>query len=344
MKKVSVIIPVHNTEKYLESCLYSVLNQTEENIEVLCVNDHSVDHSLDILKYYESMYSYKMKVIDMKDKCGVSCARNVGLQEAQGEYIGFVDSDDVISLNMYHDFYHLAKMCQMNVVIGNCLRIKSDDFLCKKAFLAKDVISRERNYINIPRYLFDETPAVWDKLFSHDLIYDMNFLENHIYEDVGFTYFSLIKARESLELIRDDYLYRITPGSIMNNRNIRKEVLDIIFVCYDAFCKAKEIFSKEQLNILEDVYKIHICDKINDILRWPLDFKIRKRFIDSYLSIANYYFPAIFELHTMYANFLKEGYIHYMKNTFQIHNIENHKINFETENLKRSITKCKKNT
>ena len=105
MPKVSVIIPVHNTENYLSTCLNSVLNQTEKDIEVIAINDHSTDNSLDILKQFEKEYKTKLKVIDLKDKYGVSSARNEGLKIAQGNCIGFVDSDDVISLNMYEDLY-----------------------------------------------------------------------------------------------------------------------------------------------------------------------------------------------------------------------------------------------
>ena len=98
MTKVSVIIPVHNTEKYLKDCLNSVLNQTMTDIEVIAINDHSTDASMAILKFYQKLYPTKLKVIDMKEKYGVSSARNEGLKIAQGEFIGFVDSDDFISL------------------------------------------------------------------------------------------------------------------------------------------------------------------------------------------------------------------------------------------------------
>ena len=79
MTKISVIVPVHNTEEYLPTCLNSILNQTEESIEVIAINDCSTDNSLEIIKHYEKKYPYKMKVVNLTKNVGVSSARNIGL-------------------------------------------------------------------------------------------------------------------------------------------------------------------------------------------------------------------------------------------------------------------------
>ena len=96
---ISVVIPVFNTECYLSTCLDSVLNQTLENIEVICIDDGSTDNSLEILKKYQKKDN-RVKIIS-KDNEGQGVARNIGISEAIGEYIAFVDSDDFIKKTQY---------------------------------------------------------------------------------------------------------------------------------------------------------------------------------------------------------------------------------------------------
>lgn len=92
--KISVIVPVFNVEKYLKRCLDSILTQTYWNLEVLCIDDGSEDHSLEILKFYEKKDS-RVRVYTQARK-GPSAARNRGLDEATGDFISFVDADDYI--------------------------------------------------------------------------------------------------------------------------------------------------------------------------------------------------------------------------------------------------------
>lgn len=106
---ISVIIPVYNTEEYLRKCLDSVVNQSYKNIEIICVNDGSTDNSLKILNEYAK--DNRVKIIDKRNG-GVSSARNVGLDNAKGEYISFVDSDDYIELNTY-------EICHNNLSNGD---------------------------------------------------------------------------------------------------------------------------------------------------------------------------------------------------------------------------------
>ena len=97
MINVSIVIPVYNVEKYLKQCLESVVNQTLDKIEVICINDGSTDNSLNILKEYEKKYN-NIIIIDQENK-GPGFARNIGMKRASGKYIYFLDSDDYIELN-----------------------------------------------------------------------------------------------------------------------------------------------------------------------------------------------------------------------------------------------------
>ena len=104
MIKVSIIIPVYNNGKYLRTCLDSLVNQTLKDIEIIAVDDNSSDNSLLILMEYAKKY-HNIRVYHNRKNLGQGATRNIGLEYAKGEYIGFVDSDDYVRYNMYEDMY-----------------------------------------------------------------------------------------------------------------------------------------------------------------------------------------------------------------------------------------------
>lgn len=124
LPKVSVIIPVYKAEKYLNRCLESLVNQTLREIEIILVDDGSPDNSGKICDEYAKIDN-RVKVIH-KENSGVSSARNVGLENATGEYIAFVDADDYVELNAYEELYSKAKktdadavICDYTLILGN---------------------------------------------------------------------------------------------------------------------------------------------------------------------------------------------------------------------------------
>lgn len=118
--KISVIVPVFNAEKYLKMCLNSLVSQTLKNIEIICIDDGSTDNSLAILDKFKSKDN-RIKIIKQKNY-GVSMARNNGISEAQGEYIGFVDADDWVDKDFFEKLYNAAQnimlILQQPVIIG----------------------------------------------------------------------------------------------------------------------------------------------------------------------------------------------------------------------------------
>ena len=109
--KVSIIVPVYNVEKYLRECLDSLVNQTLKEIEIICINDASPDNSLKILKEYKKKNPDLIQLIDLKKNLFQGGARNRGLDVAQGEYIAFVDSDDIPNLDFYLSMYTQHHTC-----------------------------------------------------------------------------------------------------------------------------------------------------------------------------------------------------------------------------------------
>ena len=103
-KLVTVVVPIYNVERYLEKCLTSIILQTYKNLEVILVNDGSTDNSLNICKEFEKEDS-RIRIISQENK-GLSVARNVGIENAKGEYIAFVDSDDFISCKFIENLYN----------------------------------------------------------------------------------------------------------------------------------------------------------------------------------------------------------------------------------------------
>ena len=115
-KKISVIVAVYNTEKYVEKCLSSLLNQTYQNLEIIVVEDGSTDNSKEVLKKYS--HNDKIKLIYNKKNSGLSYSRNVGLENAIGDYIGYIDSDDYVDLDFYEKL--MDSIVQYNSEVAIC--------------------------------------------------------------------------------------------------------------------------------------------------------------------------------------------------------------------------------
>ncbi|MBD5400733.1 glycosyltransferase family 2 protein [bacterium] len=123
--KVSIIVPVYNVAPYLARCLDSLIAQTLRDIEIICIDDKSTDNSLEILNQYGNKYP-QIKVIALDKNSGVSTARNIGIDAATGEYLGFVDSDDYIDADFYEKLYKTARASGADITRGG-VKITSYD-------------------------------------------------------------------------------------------------------------------------------------------------------------------------------------------------------------------------
>lgn len=219
MKKVSIIVPVYNVEKYIRKCLESLVNQTLKDIEVIVVNDGSPDNSQSIIDEYVKKYPHIIKSY-IKENGGQGSARNYGYQKATGEYIGFVDSDDYVSLDMYEKLYNKA--------ISN----KSDIVICKYTVIDENNNIKEHQYqfnkINNDKidYLFNNT-GVCNKIYKRNLLKSFEFRSKVWYEDIDFIIKVLLKSKKISSIEDELYYYLLREGSTMNNNNIKKN-LDIL--------------------------------------------------------------------------------------------------------------------
>lgn len=128
-KKISIIIPCYNVEKYVSRCINSLINQTIglENLELIFVNDASTDRTLEILKEYESQFSDDILVIDLETNIRQGGARNVGLQYASADFIGFVDADDWVEVTMYEKLFNKATEYDCDLVCCKYKRVEDEN-------------------------------------------------------------------------------------------------------------------------------------------------------------------------------------------------------------------------
>ncbi|MDR1698369.1 MAG: glycosyltransferase [Prevotellaceae bacterium] len=229
--RFSIIIPVYNVEKYLEQCLNSVLNQTFTDYEVICVNDGSTDESLTILRRYEKRYQH-LKVIDTKNG-GTASARNIGLENATGEYIWFVDSDDWVEKNSLQIFDAQLRNKQLDVLCFNGKLIYEEDKRTEFDEIQQENFTSGWEYYNkyaIQGQKFHFVCVVLrvfrrEFLMGHNLFFDKNVsFEDNLWIPQVFYY------AKNVEVIADYlYFYLIREGSKMATFS-RQRAFDTIIV------------------------------------------------------------------------------------------------------------------
>lgn len=170
MPKISVIIPVYNTEKYLEKCLMSVINQTLKDIEIICINDNSADNSLNILEGF-ALKERRIKIIDLPQNIGVSASRNIGIDAAAGDYIIFIDSDDWWEPDLLHSVFSSINESDSDIAVFGSNYCDNDKISVNEEQLTflHDVSEFNHKILksNITYY-------AWDKLYKSDFIKNNN--------------------------------------------------------------------------------------------------------------------------------------------------------------------------
>lgn len=205
--KVSVIIPAYNTEEYMSQCLDSLLKQTLQEIEIIVVDDGSTDGTLTILKQYEERYPDKIRVFH-KENGGQGSARNLALKYVRGEYLGFVDSDDWIDLEMYEEMYLKAKEEDADIVVCDMV----------------DHFPEREVYYHASRFedKFKVTPSACNKIFRTSFANDVRFPEGIWYEDFEYTTKQLMKTERISVIHKGFYHCHCREVSTMNNNNSTK--------------------------------------------------------------------------------------------------------------------------
>jgi glycosyltransferase involved in cell wall biosynthesis len=253
MIPISVIIPVYNVEKYLRRCLDSVINQTFRDLEIICVNDGSTDSSSEILEEYKSK-DERIIVIN-KVNGGLSSARNAGMKVAQGEYIGFVDSDDWIDLDFFEKLYVAAKKHDADAACTGIKRVYSSGKVLKKLDFSEEILlrkcSEKYSYLEIPKKCY-----VWNKIYKKSEVERQNLLfkEGVTFEDCYFTIRFLYHSDKIVAVPNIYYNYWVNNKSISRITSDKNQ-MDKIAARAD-FIK----FSREHHIICDE--KFYVKDKI----------------------------------------------------------------------------------
>ena len=183
MCKISLIVPCYNVEKYLSRCLDSLVSQTLQEIEVICINDGSPDRCIDILQNYKKEYPDKIVVIDKKNE-GVWRGRQDAIALAKGEYIGFVDSDDYVAPDMCESLYRCASDNGADIAVSGFYRVDADSgkVLNEEMTDARKAFSVKSD----PVQLLQLNGAPWNKIFKAHLLKDMYDFKNppKIFDDM----------------------------------------------------------------------------------------------------------------------------------------------------------------
>lgn len=224
--KISIIIPVYNTEKYLRQCLDSVLVQELDNIEIICVNDGSTDSSACILEEYAAMDS--RVIIITQENQGPSCARNAGIQFSKGKYICFLDSDDMLVDNALVELYKIAEEKRLEILCYDASCFYENEQLEKSEY-KDDYYNSKKSYSEIKtgKELFCDMMEADDFCDSACLLFinrewlekeNISFVPNIIHEDCIFVFECFMRTHR-IKHINNPYLkYRVRPQSIMTTK------------------------------------------------------------------------------------------------------------------------------
>ena len=221
---ISVIVPVYNVEEYLEECLESIQYQTYTDIEVILVNDGSTDSSKEICERFCQADS-RFRLINQENK-GQSAARNRGVKESVGQFIMFVDSDDIINKDVLEVLLPYMKK-DVDIVECGMTRNKEEFFLNKTSTIIFEGDAKEAilNCISFDAVKF----CAFTKLYRREIVEKIPFLEGYIYEDVftGINYLKHIRKLVVIDYI--GYYYRVRSNSTMT-KTFHEKDLDIFKV------------------------------------------------------------------------------------------------------------------
>ncbi len=283
VKKVSVIIPVYNVEKYLTQCLDSVCSQTYKNIEIICVNDGSTDNSAKILTDFAQKDS-RIKVIN-KENGGLSSARNAGMKYATGQCYYFLDSDDYIEPDLIENAvdniikFNVDYVCFGSQPEGN-LKLQSfeGEYQC--------IIAHE-GVVELNDYVLKTTNInVWNKLFRAEIIkkHDLHFLDGLLYEDIFFVWSYFFLSQKAFYDNKIYHHYRLREDSIMSEtyKNKSLKALDHIknWQKLVEFCSNNKDIFKKSYKILKYLLSFYcgLCEKLLPLENTEKIYKLQKEY------------------------------------------------------------------
>ena len=221
MKKVSIIVPVYNVEKYISECITSLIEQTYENIEIIIINDGSTDKSKEICQ--ELKEKDERIIFITKHNSGVSDTRNIGISKSTGDYIVFVDSDDYIDKHYIEEMVKGMKEEEfIDMAVCNYVELYKNVLLHGGSNLTDNLIITNKEAINDIYKLKSFGGYLWNKIFKNDIIrkYNIRFnKEIHMCEDMLFLLTYLSECNHIKRIPKELYFYRMRKSSMVWNKD-----------------------------------------------------------------------------------------------------------------------------
>ena len=287
MISLSIIVPVYNTEKYLQKCLDSILAQTRKDFEVIVINDGSTDGSARIMQQYEALYPEYIRGI-YQENHGIGYTRNKGIESAKGKYIAFIDSDDSIEPEYCQMLLEKMENSDLDLVVCDYYEVNE---LTEEKALFEIADFSDSNLKTEPRLLFDINISPWNKLYKTELIrtYNITFPEELKYEDTLFVLKYLCVAKKIGKVNKPLVDYLIRGGGETKTMNSR--VFDI-FVIFDELYKYfQEIGIYKNIQEYWEWFVINRITVYSIQQRFQRDAKEAQRFIDEGYSRLERDFP-----------------------------------------------------
>lgn len=317
--KISIIVPVYNTENQIRYCLDSIINQTYKNLEIIVVDDGTKDNAGKIAEEYKEKDN-RIKVIHQENQ-GLGAARNTGLNAVTGDYIAFVDSDDVL----IHDFYeYLMKLLEEgdypDIVQASYLRIDEDDIADVDRILSENQLEEKvvkLTNIEALKILYGpelkayiDCVVVWNKIYKKELFENLRFPVGRLHEDEALTYKILYSAKSIVYSKRLIYGYIQTKTSIMRVGVSQKRIDDLL----EAHKESYEFFKERNVSSVE--------------------MRVRIRQLENYIELVEKILKAeVGEEQKAQINYLHEEFVKFYKE-----NIEKIKENIEQDEIEEIKT------
>ena len=292
MSKVSIIVPVYNSEKYLKKCLDSLVSQALKDIEIILVNDGSTDNSLNIINNY--LTDKRVKLFN-KENGGQASARNLGLLKSTSDYIIFIDSDDYVSKDMGEKLYDFIYHNNYDIVITDYYIVSNDKKYIK-------IINTKCGRISNKEYL-QTAVCPWNKIYKKDFLLANNFKfpEGIIYEDFA-SIPTLVKYNPKIGYLDKAFVnYVHSEASTMRTKEYKPKYEDIFKACHILY---NSLINTEYKEELEYLFIYHML----------------------YLGSLNFYQYEKYKQIDKIANFMKEKFPKWNKNKYLNKNTKKEKI------------------
>ena len=280
--KISVLVPCYNVEKYIKKCLSSIVNQTLKEIEIICINDGSTDTTQKILETYAQQDS--RIIIIHKSNSGYGDSMNRGLEKATGEYIGIVESDDFIDLDMFEKLYDIAKKYDVQIVKGNFWNYLGEKEINRKAFIIPP--KKENKVINPQKHQqILMPPSIWAAIYKKSFLQenDIKFspTPGASYQDTSFNFKAWAMAKKAF-LTKDAFYHYRRDNTNSSVHNVKK----IFCICdeyheIEKFIRDKKLY--EEFKYLISALKFDGYYWNFNRLSFPLNYQFLKHFSKEFL-------------------------------------------------------------